>query len=200
MCGMTRSDDITHAIRLGVDAIGLIFYPKSARCITLEQAKVLLKNLPPFIDAVAVLVNPEPAFVQQIIAELSIQLLQFHGDESVAFCQQFNKPFIKAIHPDSGEHIQRVVQDFAPARALLLDTPSAKAKGGTGLTFDWNIIPQQLSKPYLLAGGLNEFNILDALNACQPYAVDLCSGVEAAPGVKDHDKMTRFMSKIFTVI
>ncbi len=200
MCGMTRSDDVAHAVSLGVDAIGLIFYPRSARCITIAQAKILLKNLPPFIDTVAVLVNPEKAFVQQVIEELPVELLQFHGDESVAFCQQFNKPFIKAMHPDSGEHIQRVAQDFASASALLLDTPSDKAKGGTGLTFDWNIIPKSMNKPYLLAGGLNEFNILDAINACHPYAVDLCSGVEAAPGVKDHDKMSRFMSKLFTVI
>lgn len=196
MCGMTRSDDIAHAINLGVDAIGLIFYPKSSRYITLEQAKVLLKNLPPFVDAVAVLVNPEKIFVQQIVEELPIQLLQFHGDESVVFCQQFNKPFIKAIHPDSTKQIQQAAYDFANANALLLDTPSNQARGGTGSTFDWGIIPKHMNKPFLLAGGLNEFNVLDALNACSPYALDLCSGIEAVPGVKDHNKMNRFMNKI----
>jgi phosphoribosylanthranilate isomerase len=198
MCGMTRSDDVAHAVRLGVDAIGLIFYPQSKRCITIEQAKVLLKNLPPFVDAVAVLVNPEREFVHQLIEELPIQLLQFHGDESVAFCQQFNKPFIKAMHPNSAEHIQQVAHDFVSASALLLDTPSDTARGGTGLTFNWDIIPKQMLKPYVLAGGLNEFNVLDAIKACHPYAVDLCSSVESAPGIKDHDKMTRFMNKIST--
>lgn len=196
MCGMTRSDDVAHAVGLGVDAIGLIFYPKSSRYITIEQAMILLKNLPPFVDAVAVLVNPEPAFVYQIITELPIQLLQFHGDESAAFCQQFNKPFIKAIHADSEAYIQKATQNFANARALLLDTPSAQVRGGTGLTFDWKVIPKQSTKPYILAGGLDESNILDALKASHPYAVDLCSSIEVTPGIKDHDKMSRFMNKI----
>lgn len=196
MCGMTRSNDIAHAISLGVDAIGLIFYPGSSRAITLDQGKALLKNLPPFVDAVAVLVNPDRTFVQQIIAELPIQLLQFHGDESLTFCQQFNKPYIKAVHPDSSEHIHQCVQDFASASALLLDTPSDRARGGTGLAFDWNIIPKNLTKPYILAGGLDEVNVQDAIKSCHPYAVDLCSGIEASPGIKDHEKMSRFMQKL----
>ena len=199
MCGMTRRDDVAHAIRLGVDAIGLIFYPKSTRYVTIEQAKALLETLPPFVDAVAVLVNPDQALVQQIIAELPIQLLQFHGDESAAFCQQFNKPFIKAVQPVSQEHIQQVAKDFASASALLLDTPSEHARGGTGLTFDWGIIPQQMAKPYILAGGLDEFNVSDAIKQCHPYAVDLCSGIEVSPGIKDHDKMNRFMAQLKTV-
>ncbi|HHT0593179.1 TPA: phosphoribosylanthranilate isomerase [Legionella anisa] len=193
MCGMTRNDDIAYAIKLGVDAIGLIFYPKSARCVSIEQAKILLKDLPAFVDSVAVLVNPERDFVHEIIEELPIQLLQFHGDESAEFCQQFNKPFIKAIHCDSAEYIHQTVQNFMTARALLLDTPSEMARGGTGCAFDWNIIPKKAEKPFILAGGLNEHNVLDAIKLCQPYAVDLCSGIEASPGIKDHGKMSRFM-------
>lgn len=197
MCGMTRSEDIAHAINLGVDAIGLIFYSKSSRFISVAQAKVLLKNLPPFMDSVAVLVNPERDFVQHLVEELPIQLLQFHGDESEQFCQQFNKPYIKAIRPDSAACIQQAVRDFVTAQALLLDTPSDHARGGTGCTFDWQIIPQSRIKPYVLAGGLDEFNVLEAIKICHPYAVDLCSSIEAAPGIKDHDKMSQFIKKLW---
>lgn len=196
MCGMTRPEDVAHAAALGVDAVGLIFYSKSARCITLGQAKNLLKNLPPFVDAVAVLVNPEPDLVRQIIEVLPIHLLQFHGDESAAFCQQFNKPYIKAIHPVSEIQIQQAAKDYASASALLLDTPCATARGGTGIAFNWRIIPESLAKPYILAGGLDESNAVDALKIGKPYALDLCSGIEATPGIKDHEKMNRFMQRV----
>ncbi|KTD41580.1 phosphoribosylanthranilate isomerase [Legionella parisiensis] len=196
MCGMTRSEDIAYAIKLGVDAIGLIFYPKSARCVSIEQAQVLLKDLPAFVNSVAVLVNPERDFVHKIIEKLPIQLLQFHGDESAEFCQQFNKPFIKAIHCDSAEYIHQAAKDYMTAQALLLDTPSETLRGGTGCTFDWKIIPKNTEKPLILAGGLNEYNVLESIKLCHPYAVDLCSGIEASPGVKDHGKMSRFMQKL----
>lgn len=197
MCGMTRSEDIEHAIRLGVDAVGLIFYPKSARNVSLEKARILVNNIPAFVDIVAVMVNPQQSFVQQIIDEIPVQLLQFHGEETSEFCGQFNKPFIKAIHPKTTMQIQQSIDEFIDARAILLDTPSDKEKGGTGLTFDWKIIPGNLSKPYILAGGLNESNVLDAINVCRPYAVDVCSGIEALPGVKDHLKMSQFIKAIW---
>ncbi len=197
MCGMTRSEDIQYAIDLGVDAIGLIFYPKSARNVSLEKARIIVNNIPPFVDIVAVLVNPEQSFVQLIINEIPVQLLQFHGEESSEFCRQFNKPFIKATHPKTAIQIQSAVDEFFDASAILLDTPSDKERGGTGLTFDWNIIPENLSKPYILAGGLNESNILEAITMCNPYAVDVCSGIEASPGVKDHLKMSRFIKAIW---
>lgn len=196
MCGMTRSEDIAYAVNLGVDAIGFIFYSKSTRYISIEQAKVLLKGLPAFVDPVAVLVNPERDLVQKIIDELPIQFLQFHGDESAEFCQQFKTPFIKAIRPHSVADIQQAAQEFAMACALLLDTPSTVARGGTGVAFDWKIIPQELTMPYILAGGIKESNVLQALELGHPYAVDLCSGIEASPGIKDHDKMSRFMQKL----
>jgi phosphoribosylanthranilate isomerase len=196
MCGMTRREDVAHAVHLGVDAIGLIFYPESKRYLSIAQAKNILKDLPPFVDAVAVLVNPENDLVHQIINELPIQLLQFHGEETLAFCEQFNKPFIKAVPADSAAHIRQVAHEFVNAQALLLDTPSEQDKGGSGLTFNWGVIPKNMSKPYLLAGGLNEFNVLEALKVCDPYALDLCSGIETSPGIKDHDKMSRFMQQL----
>jgi phosphoribosylanthranilate isomerase len=197
MCGMTRAEDIAHACSLGVDAIGLVFHPKSARNITVKKASELLKDLPPFVAAIAVLVNPEKVLVEELLNELPLQSLQFHGDESFEFCQQFNKPFIKAIHAEDAAVIMHSMDEFNKAQALLLDAASHKAYGGTGISFDWHIIPKQLPKPYILAGGLNEFNVRDALQVCRPYAVDVCSGIEAMPGVKDHSKMTRFIKALW---
>lgn len=195
MCGMTRAEDIEHAINLGVDALGFIFYQKSARFCTIEKAKELLKQLPPFVDTVAVLVNAEPDFVTRIINELPIQLLQFHGDEDLNFCQKFHKPYIKAIHPHDSAFISNSMSEFESAQAILLDTPST-VRGGSGVAFNWRIIPEKVPKQYILAGGLNECNIREALQTCSPYAVDVCSGIEALPGIKDHIKMSRFMTAL----
>ncbi len=194
---MTRAEDIAYAVDLGVDAIGLIFYAKSNRFISIEKAAELLKDLPPFIDAVAVMVNPSMEFVQRIVDELPVQFLQFHGDESAQFCQQFNMPFIKAVHPDSAQTIHQKTQEFAGACALLLDTPSDTERGGTGLTFDWKIIPDNAAMPYILAGGLNEFNVREAVSVSHPFAVDVCSGIEAEPGIKDPEKMKRFVTVLW---
>jgi phosphoribosylanthranilate isomerase len=199
MCGMTRAVDIEHAINLGVDALGFIFYEKSSRYVSMAQAKELLKNLPPFVDAVAVLVSAETEFVTRLINELPIKLVQFHGDERAEFCEQFNTPYIKAIHPHTAEYILNSMEEFRSAQALLLDTPSNTMRGGSGLAFDWEVIPKSLSKPFILAGGLNEFNVQKAIELCSPYAVDVCSGIEALPGIKDHMKMSRFMAAIWDV-
>jgi phosphoribosylanthranilate isomerase len=197
MCGMTRKEDVECAIDLGVDAIGLIFYAKSSRYVSMDKAKILLANFPSFVNAVAVLVNPEQDTVLKIINEVPINILQFHGDESPEFCLQFNKPFIKSIHPKTSKQIQQAALEFAEAQALLLDSSSHESRGGTGLTFDWNIIPSTLSKPYILAGGLNEFNLLEAIQIGKPYAVDVCSGVEVVPGIKDHKKMQQFIKVLW---
>lgn len=193
MCGMTRSEDLDHAVHLGVDAVGFIFYSKSARYVTIEQGQELIQRVPALVSAVAVLVNPDRDFVNKLLDQVPVQLLQFHGDESPEFCQQFKHPYIKAIHPKSSEHIAKSAVDYANARALLLDTPSDTVRGGTGQIFDWQMIPKELDMPYVLAGGLNEFNVKEALQMAKPYAIDVCSGIEAMPGVKDHLKMSRLM-------
>lgn len=196
MCGMTRVEDIKHAIELGVDALGLIFCPQSRRHVTLEQAKILTKHNPPFVDFVAVLVNPDPEFVHRLLEELPIHCLQFHGDEMPDFCEQFNTPYIKAIQAVDACQIEKAQHDFSKAQALLLDTPSQSARGGTGLTFDWGIIPNHLTMPIILSGGLNTLNVLAAVKASSPYAVDVCSGIELSPGIKDRIKMNEFMKTL----
>lgn len=197
MCGMTRTEDIKYAADLGVDAFGLIFAEESPRYLSLDKAQALCKNLPPFISPVAVLVNPDRQFVQQVIKELPIAYLQFHGEETNDFCAQFNKPFIKCIRPENTLSIQQAAQDYSDTVALLLDTVSDKGRGGTGLSFDWQIIPDSLTKPVILAGGLNPEKVQHAVQTCAPFAVDVCSGVETMPGVKDHVKMSQFMKGLW---
>lgn len=197
MCGMTREQDIAKAVALGVDAIGLIFHAQSPRCISIKQAKKLLSQSPVFVDVVAVLVNPIPSFVDEIINELPIQWLQFHGEESPEFCRQFNKPYIKTIHATSTAVIEQLVAEHQQAAAVLLDTPSLIQEGGTGRTFDWELIPETLTKAMILAGGLNAFNVNKAISKHSCYAVDVCSGIEASVGIKDHHKMSQFVNALW---
>lgn len=198
MCGITREEDIAHAAALGVDAVGLVFAPKSPRFVSITQAKKLLKKLPLFVDVVAVLDNPSTLLVDEIISELPIVWLQFHGDESAEFCGQFKKPFIKAMRVDTAAAIYRYCEDYQQASAILLDTPSERARGGTGQTFDWGLIPNNLTKPFILAGGLNAANVSLAVHRCSPYGVDVSSGIETSLGIKDHDKMTQFVKAVWS--
>lgn len=196
MCGLTRTEDIALAVALGVDAIGLNFASQSSRCISVTHAKQLLLKLPLFVDIVAVLVNPSIAFVNEILQELPISWLQFHGDESPEFCDQFNKPYIKAIPANSTETIYHSCTQYRKASAILLDTPSQQY-GGTGQCFDWSLIPRDSEKPFILAGGLNPINVKEAVQLAAPYAVDVASGIESTPGIKDHEKMRQFVQALW---
>ncbi len=196
MCGMSRVSDIAHATALGVDAIGLIFYPKSRRYLDIMAAKMLLQSLPVFVDVVAVFVNPEATYVRQVIAELPIQYLQFHGEESPEFCEQFGRSYIKAVPAISADEITKMADQHKQATAILLDTPTP-SHGGSGMPFDWQIIPRMLNKPIILAGGLDSFNVGAAIKIGTPYAVDVCSGVEVSPGIKDHVKMSQFVNTVW---
>ena len=194
---MTQKIDIAHAVSLGVDAIGLIFYQKSVRHLSIKHAKKILQDLPAFVDAVAVFVNPDVSFVRQVMAELPIQCMQFHGDESPTFCEQFGQPYIKAVPATSACAIIKATEQYQHAAAILLETPSTFSRGGTGLPFDWQIIPRQLAKPIILAGGLSALNVPAAIATCSPYAVDVCSGIESSVGIKDHDKMSQFVNRLW---
>jgi phosphoribosylanthranilate isomerase len=191
ICGMTRQEDITHAIMLGVDAIGLVFYEKSKRYVSCETAKKLLPGPFLFVDVVAVLVNPTLSFVSHIIDNLPIRLLQFHGDETPEFCRQFPLPYIKAIPATDPSTLTKAMSDYHDAVGILLDSPFER--GGSGKVFDWHRIPGERTKPLLLAGGLTVDNVGSAIRICSPSAVDVCSGVESEPGIKDHQKMTAFV-------
>ena len=196
MCGMTRAEDIAVAAKLGVDAVGFIFHPASPRCVTIAQAQVLLQTVPLFVSPVAVLVNPDKDLVKQILQTLPIAWLQFHGDESPAFCEQFGFPYVKAIPATGRDAIETALRSYHQASALLLDTPNLGKRGGSGVAFDWGIIPPQPSLPLILAGGLTVSNVRQAIAACHPVAVDVCSGVEQSPGLKDHEKMQAFVQEV----
>lgn len=197
LCGMTNSADITQACLLGADAIGLILYPNSRRYVSIKQAQVLLSSLPPFVDVVAVLVNPTRAKVEEIIETLPIHYLQFHGNESPEFCNQFNFPFIKAIAAISTDVILTAIEQYDAAAAILVDTPSLVGEsGGTGQIFDWKIIPPILQKHIILAGGLTDTNVAQAIKQVNPYAVDVCSGIEQHAGIKDQKKMIQFLNAV----
>jgi phosphoribosylanthranilate isomerase len=196
ICGITRQEDAWAAIDAGADALGFVFYATSPRAVTASQAQAIMKTLPPYISKVGLFVNAAAAEVQQVVAETSLDCLQFHGDEAADYCEKFNLPYYKAIRVKPELNLIQCELDFASASALLLDTFSEKAVGGTGQTFDWTLIPAGMQKPVILAGGLNPDNVTQALQQVQPYAVDVSGGVEAQKGIKSQEKITAFMQLV----
>lgn len=196
ICGITRVEDALHAANEGVDAIGLVFYAKSPRCVTLEQAAEISRKLPAFVTAVALFKDAEAEEVRRVLAAVPIDLLQFHGSESAEFCRQFGKPYIKALGMAGESSVPKQVEEFHDARGLLLDGHAPGADGGTGQSFEWNMIPDDLDYPLILAGGLDVNNVAEAIRAVQPYAVDVSSGVESEKGIKDAAKVTAFMNNV----
>lgn len=193
ICGVTRPQDGVLAAANGADAIGLVFFAKSPRAVDVAQARAVIVALPPFITSVGLFVNAEAAEVERILAEIPLDLLQFHGNETPAYCNQFTRPYIKAVRMADGVDLELVAQQYAEAKALLVDSYQKGVPGGTGHTFDWARIPRGMDKPIILAGGLGPENIEQAVCQVRPYAVDVSSGVEAAKGIKDADKIAAFM-------
>ena len=195
-CGMTRAEDARAAASLGADAIGLIFHPPSPRGVDAEHAAAVVRGLAPFVTRVGVFVDPDPATLQHVLSRVALDLLQFHGDEPAELCAASGRPWIKAVAMRGPEDALAAARRYPGAAALLLDTWSARSRGGTGRTFDWSMVPRDLDRPVLLAGGLGPDNVAEAVRAVHPYAVDTASGVESAPGVKDHDKMKAFIREV----
>jgi len=196
ICGITRVEDALAAARSGADAIGLVFYEISPRRISIEQAAKLAGVLPPFVSAVGLFVDADPAFVGDVVTHVPLDLLQFHGDETPEYCSQFGVPYIKAIRVRKEVDLLQCAERYADAKGLLLDAHVEGVPGGTGKAFDWTLIPVNLSLPVILSGGLNEENVAAAIKKVQPYAVDVSSGVEAAKGIKDAAKIASFMQEV----
>lgn len=193
ICGITRVEDARIAVASGADAIGLVFYAKSPRHVSIETAAEIVASLPPFVDAVGLFVDADPAEIDRVLNQVRLDLLQFHGDETPACCEAFAMPYIKALRVRPEVNLLQYATDFASARALLLDAYQEGVAGGTGQTFDWDLIPQNLPKPVILAGGLTPHNVGEAIRRVRPYAVDVSGGVEREKGIKDADKMAAFM-------
>jgi phosphoribosylanthranilate isomerase len=196
ICGFTRPEDALAAASLGVDAIGLVFYPPSPRHVDIAQAQAIVAALPPFVTVVGLFVDEQPERVREVLAQVRIDVLQFHGDEIPAYCQAFGQPYLKAVRMRAGTDLAAVAADYCHAAGLLLDADDRSAKGGTGTTFDWAMIPPECSLPIILAGGLSPDNAGLALRQVRPYGLDVSSGVEAAKGIKDKNKMAAFLKEV----
>ena len=192
-CGITNLDDAITACQLGVDALGFVFYSKSSRFISPNEANEIIQKLPPFISTVGLFVNQSKLEVEEAIKACPVNLLQFHGDEDEFFCNQYNLPYIKAISMKSDINLLKCIEDFDSAKALLLDSYSEDTRGGSGKVFDWKSIPLNPSKPFIVAGGLNPINIKILLELIGPYGVDVSSGIESRKGLKDYQLMNEFI-------
>ncbi len=199
ICGITRAQDAIKAVEFGADAIGLVFYDKSPRSVSIDDARAIIQRIPPFVTVVGLFVDPSPKDVAAVLHRVSLDLLQFHGDELVSECSAYGKPYIKAIKLREGVDIVAQVSQYTSARGILLDTYDPKLPGGTGRVFDWSKIPRGLSKPIILAGGLTPENVWQAITKVRPFAVDVSGGVEADKGIKDVEKMAAFMRGVQSV-
>ena len=198
ICGLTRAEDMDAALQAGADAVGLVFYPPSPRFVALEQAAALARRVPPFVTRVGLFVNADPADVRRVMADVPLELLQFHGDEDDVYCRQFGKPFIKAarMRPEmKKDDLLEFARTFPSAQALLLDA-FVEGYGGGGQTFDWGLIPQNLPLPLILSGGLHPDNVGEAVRRVAPWAVDVSSGVEAGKGIKDAARIDAFIAAV----
>lgn len=193
ICGITRPDDAQAAIKSGADALGMVFYAPSPRAVTIEQAREIVAGLSPFVTVVGLFVNEGREKIAQILSEVRIDLLQFHGDETPEECAGHSKPYIKAIRMREGVDLEGELNRYSQSEGLLLDTYRKGTPGGTGDSFDWELIPDKIAGSITLAGGLDSENVAQAIRQVRPYAVDVSGGVEKEKGIKDEQKIEAFM-------
>ncbi|MBH3393645.1 MULTISPECIES: phosphoribosylanthranilate isomerase [Pseudomonas] len=196
ICGITRIEDALAAAEAGADAIGFVFYAKSPRAVDVRQARAIIAELPPFVTTVGLFVNASRCELNEILEVVPLDLLQFHGDEAPQDCEGYHRPWIKALRVRPGDDLEAACKLYAGARGILLDTYVAGVPGGTGEAFDWSLVPERLSKPIILAGGLSADNVGQAIAQVRPYAVDVSGGVEQAKGIKDAAKIEAFMRAV----
>lgn len=195
ICGLTREEDVRAAVSAGADAIGFVFYPPSPRFVSFESAAELARLIPPFVTTVGLFVNAGRDYVENALEAVPLQVLQFHGDETEADCVGYGLPYIKAGRMRPGLDLLKYAASFPCAQGLLLDA-FVEGYGGGGETFDWSLIPSGLPLPLILSGGLHAGNVAEAVRCVQPWAVDVSSGVEAAKGIKDADRITEFVAGV----
>ncbi len=196
ICGITREEDALAAAEAGADAIGLVFYPASPRHVSIEQARRIVCSLPPFVSAVGLFVNAEAAEVWEVLDQVPLAMLQFHGDEPDAFCRQFSKPYLKALRVRPGDDLNELASRWPGASGILLDSYKPGVPGGTGETFDWTIIPEKRTWQLVVAGGLDPANVGEVVASSRPWAVDVSGGVELSKGIKDSQKINAFIKEV----
>ena len=195
ICGIKHTQDALKAVECGADAIGLIFVEKSPRYASFTDARVIAESLPAFVTVVGLFMDAPAEKVHEALKVVPINLLQFHGDESPEFCDQFDVPYIKVLRMRDNVNVVAFAQEYPNASGILLDTYTI-AGGGSGQTFDWSLIPDDVPLPLILAGGLNPENVASAVEEVKPYAVDVSSGVESEPAIKDHKKIEQFIKEV----
>lgn len=193
ICGITSVADAQIAVKAGADAIGLVFYAPSPRAVSIAQAREIAASVGPFVTVVGLFVNADEAFVSEVLANVALHVLQFHGDESREFCEQFQRPYMKAIRMRPELDVAQAIAEYPSAAAILLDAYRPGVPGGTGETFDWQRVPTQSVRPIVLAGGLTPENVAMAIQATHVYGVDVSGGVESSPGKKDPQKVEQFI-------
>jgi phosphoribosylanthranilate isomerase len=204
LCGLSNPADVNHAIELGADAIGLVFYPPSSRSVSVAQAVEIMQDVPPFVSVVGLFVNPSPEWVREVVSNVGLSLLQFHGDETAEQCESLagiaGLPWLRALRVAADTQPADLVEsalNYSGANGFLFDT-HVEGYGGGGKVFDWSLIPAELARRAVLSGGLNAQNVSDAIHRVRPYAVDVSSGIEVpgAKGVKDHARMAAFVRAV----
>jgi len=198
ICGITRAADALVAAEAGADAIGLVFYSKSPRAVSIAQAREIIAALPPFVTTVGLFVNASRCEINETLDAVALDVLQFHGDEMPADCEGFHRPWYKALRVRAGNDIRAEAARYAGASAVLLDTFVDGVPGGTGEMFDWSLVPADLPKPLILAGGLTPQNVQQAIERVRPFAVDVSGGVELSKGVKDAARVREFIGQVRT--
>ncbi|MCQ4242730.1 phosphoribosylanthranilate isomerase [Stutzerimonas stutzeri] len=198
ICGITRAADALVAAEAGADAIGLVFYSKSPRAVSIAQAREIIAALPPFVTTVGLFVNASRCEINETLDAVALDVLQFHGDEMPDDCEGFHRPWYKALRVRAGNDIRAEAARYAGASAVLLDTFVDGVPGGTGEMFDWSLVPADLPKPLILAGGLTPQNVQQAIERVRPFAVDVSGGVELSKGVKDAARVREFIGQVRT--
>lgn len=196
ICGITRVEDALAAAAAGADAIGLVFYAKSPRAVDIHRAREIVRALPPFVTSVGLFVNASRCELGEILDAVPLDLLQFHGDERAEDCEGHRRPYLKALLVKPGDDIVGRAAAYPGAAGILLDTYVEGVPGGTGAAFDWSLVPTDLGKPLVLAGGLTPDNVGRAVEQVKPYAVDVSGGVEASKGIKDAARVRAFVDAV----
>ncbi|WP_417514891.1 phosphoribosylanthranilate isomerase [Marinobacter sp.] len=199
ICGLTRVEDVRAAVANGADALGFVFYEPSPRAVTIDQVEVLARHVPAFVTVVGLFVNPSAEQVREVLDRIPLDLLQFHGDETAGFCSQFGRRWIKAVRVQNSEQIERAFAEYDSAAGLLVDAWDPDQYGGTGHSFNWDLIPSDRPLPLILAGGLSSDNVFRAVEQVKPWAVDVSGGVEKSKGIKDIEKISDFIKEVHRV-
>jgi len=195
ICGVTRPEDARAAARYGADAVGVVFYPPSPRAVDAEAACAVCAALPPFVTSVGLFLDAEAADVRAVLERVPLDLLQFHGREDAGFCRSFGRPYIKTVGMAGAGDLEAAAAAYPDARGLLVDSHAPGAAGGTGATFAWERLPRERGFSLILAGGLTSANVADAVARVRPEALDVSTGVETAPGVKDGNRIREFIEE-----